>query len=297
MTGNKKIFIVGINGFLGSHLAKSLKYNYEIYGLEKSKFFDRIKNENFRVFNSDAVNIEEIIKENEFFAIINASTVYSATFEEMDKLLWTNIILPIKLYILAQKYCVKYFFNTDSFFNDEKNKSYGYLNEYILSKRHLVEWLKILTRDTCLINMKLFHMYGPEDNNNKFVMEIFNQLKSNVDEIKLTEGEQKRDFIYVDDVVEAYKKILDSNIYLKGSFFEFEVGYGEAVKLKDFVNELSKSLNSKSKLIYGAIPYRDNEFMNSLSNNDELKKIGWTPQYNYKDGIKKMIEYYNDRIL
>jgi nucleoside-diphosphate-sugar epimerase len=50
----KKILITGINGFLGSHLAKHLKNNFEVVGLEYSiDNLYRIKNDGFMVYESN----------------------------------------------------------------------------------------------------------------------------------------------------------------------------------------------------------------------------------------------------
>lgn len=288
----ENILIVGINGFLGSHLAKKLKSEFNIIGIEKSNNQFRIKDEKFCVYNYDNINIEEIFKKHNFFAVINAATIYTVKIEDLDLLFNTNILFPIKLLVLSQRYYVKYFINTDTFFNSKKNLSYNYLSEYILSKKHLIEWLNIINKTCCLVNMKIFHMYGPNDNDNKFVMEIFKKLISDVNVIDLTKGEQKRDFIYIEDVVSAFLNVMKSDIYKKGNFFEFEVGYGEAISIKDFVSEMKNTLKSKTRLNFGSLEYRENEIMFSKSKNTKLKKLGWKPFYDYKKGIKRLIEFY-----
>jgi dTDP-D-glucose 4,6-dehydratase len=56
--------------------------------------------------------------------------------------------------------------------------------------------------------MKLEHMYEPKDDETKFVPWLISQLQQGVERVPLAEGKQLRDFIYIDDVVTAYMKLL-----------------------------------------------------------------------------------------
>ena len=108
------------------------------------------------------------------------------------------------------------------------------LKEYVNSKNKCLKILKSIRSNSKLINMKIFHMYGKEDSKNKFVPSIVNKIKNDHPEINLTSGEQTRDFIYVDDVVEAFRIILAN--FKKLQFFEdIQVGTGSETRVKDFV--------------------------------------------------------------
>ena len=155
----KKILITGINGFLGSHMAKHLKSNFEVIGLEYSlENLHRIASENFKVYSTNDTILDNIFKENDFYAVIHVATVYKRESEPIFDLLNTNINLPVQLLELSGKYKVNLFLNTDSFFNDKKHQ-YSYLSEYTQSKNDALEWLKTLNaRGSCkLVNMKIFH--------------------------------------------------------------------------------------------------------------------------------------------
>jgi len=78
----KKILITGINGFLGSHLAKYLKSSFEVLGLEYSlENLNRIASENFKVYSTNDTVLEIIFKENDFYAVIHLATVYKRQYE------------------------------------------------------------------------------------------------------------------------------------------------------------------------------------------------------------------------
>ena len=154
------------------------------------------------------------------------------------------------------------------------------LGSYIVNKLNL----KIQ-----FINIKLQHMYGPGDDASKFTSYVINACRNNVSKLPLTLGEQKRDFIYIDDVVEAYKTILESLPKLDKDQ-KIELGSGEAPRLRDFVETVHNLTGSKTELLFGQIPYRENDAMYMVANIDVLKKLGWIPKFDIAAGIKKIIE-------
>jgi nucleoside-diphosphate-sugar epimerase len=85
-------------------------------------------------------------------------------------------------------------------------------------------------------NVVLEHFYGPGDDTSKFVTWVIRELLTNVDHIDLTLGEQKRDFIYIDDVVSAFIAIIENESRFKKGFHQFEVGTNNLIEIRQFVN-------------------------------------------------------------
>ena len=282
------ILISGINGFLGSSLAKSLSRDFNIIGLENSldNLF-RLKNNNFKIYNSEG-NIEEIFQNEKIKIIIHTATIYRKMNEPVENLLNTNIILPTKLLELAQNYSVVAFINTDTFFNNSKF-NYSYLGEYTLTKKHCLDWLKIINKNTKLINMRLFHMYGKNDSKLKFIPKLIDDLKGHLPEIKLTQGEQKRDFIYIADVVSAFTCVIKNIKNIKSNYTNIEVGSGSSIPIKRFVEIAHELTKSKSVLNFGALDYRNGEIMDSKANIQLLSNLGWQPHTNIYQGIHELL--------
>jgi nucleoside-diphosphate-sugar epimerase len=107
-------------------------------------------------------------------------------------------------------------------------------------------------------------------------------------QIELTPGEQKRDFIYIDDVVSAYMLLLE-----KGQntfrFSEYDVGSGEAVSIRRFVETAKRLSESTTDLLFGKKTYRDHEIMHSQADVGPLKMLGWTPMTSLENGILKSL--------
>jgi CDP-paratose synthetase len=282
----KKVLISGINGFLGSHLAKHLCTDFEIVGLEYSiANLHRIQKDNFKVYSTENNSLESVFEENNLFAIIHVATVYRRQNEPLLNLLNTNINLPVQLLELSNKNNVEIFLNTDSFFNNPKY-SYSYLSDYTLSKKHSLEWIKLLAvTSTCkVVNMKIFHMFGKEDSPSKFIPFIVDKIKSNETSLDLTPGYQTRDFIYVKDVVTAFECVVNSVSKLD-KYQEFDVGSGVSYTIKDLVLLIKDITTSKTQLNFGAIPYREGEIMDSKIESYTLNKLGWKPKYSLKKAV------------
>ena len=284
----KIIVLTGANGFLGNKLTYALvNKNFSVIGIINSKSKKKLKSfpKNCKVVSNNSKNLIEIFKK-KIFAVIHTATNYGRNNETLSNIVQSNTIFPLKMIDLAQKNNVQIFINTDTVLDK-------YLNLYSMSKNQFLEWSKYFSFKSNIkfINLKLEHLYGPEDDINKFTGFIFNSLVRDVASLNLTKGNQKRDFIYIDDVISAYLIILKKNKLLD-SFSEFEVCSGELTTVKKFVATAKKIFNSNTKLNFGALEYRDGEIMKSKSNSLKLRKLGWYPNITLEAGIRKCLRSY-----
>ena len=136
----KHILITGINGFLGSHLAKNLKSTFEIIGLSNSNDnLFRLEEENFKIYSSKNDTLESIFLDNNIFAIIHTATVYKNIDDNVLPMFKTNIELPVNLSQLAVKYEVELFINEVK----DKIDSFEYsVNQNSYISEYLDEWFE-----------------------------------------------------------------------------------------------------------------------------------------------------------
>lgn len=278
----KTILITGINGFLGSSLAKALAPDYQILGLEYSlENLFRIKDENHEVWSVENGIPEEPFNKYQIDVVIHTATFYGKN-EDITKMAKANLFLPFELLDKAIKNNCGLFINTDTVLD-------RFTNVYSLTKRQFQEWCFIRSNEIKVINMQLEHFYGPGASSTNFISLMIERLKKNQPQIELTAGEQKRDFIYIDDVVNAYTHILSNISSIADNYTSFQVCSGELCTIKNLMIELKTIINSNSSLNFGAVPYRENELMLSETDNSGLINLGWKPQTTIKEGLKKTI--------
>jgi CDP-paratose synthetase len=285
------ILITGGNGFLGSHIVKGLLKNFKIIVLEKNtgNLF-RLKDiiSKIKVFDINTTSPEVILKDNKIDILIHAATNYGRD-SSMEQMIADNVLFPVHLLEHAAKNNCKTFINIDSFFNKPENKNYSYLGNYILCKSQLEEWLKNGCSNSKIINIKLEHPYGPFDNPEKFVPMILAKLLAEETPILLTEGNQLRDFINVDDVVSAFSFVLAHNNKFSPGFTQVNLGTGKQISIKEFVETAKRVTGSKSILKFGGLPYRENEIMSSVAKDSLLQKLGWKPVISIEIGLKNLL--------
>lgn len=285
-----RILLTGATGFLGSNLIPAfLEAGHEVVILKRS-FSDtrRIKDylDKVRSFDIDLVPIERPFEEcGQFDCVVHTATNYGRQGETATEVFEANLSFPLRLLQTAT------FFNTAIFFNTA-TILYAYLNYYALSKRQFENWGRVFANEGKIqfVNIKLEHMYGPGDDPSKFTTWIAQSCLKNIDKIELTPGEQKRDFIYIDDVVDAYSLMLKKSRRLDVGFQEVDLGNCKAISIREFVETVKRLTGANTELVFGAKPYRENEIMQSEANIAKLLELGWTPKYDLVTGLKEMIE-------
>lgn len=292
MSQNTKIptiLITGATGYLGSNILNTIinKGGYKIIFLKRSfsnTFRINKVIDNVAVYNLDEVDIEKIFQDNQIDIILHCATDYGRKIIDPMQIIEANLVLPIKLLECGRKHNVKSFINTDTVLDKR-------ISHYSLSKKQFRDWLLSYKKDMVCINVELEHFYGPGDDKTKFVSYVADLLTRNADKIDLTLGEQKRDFVYIDDIVQAFLKIISHTQGLENGFYEFQVCSGQEITIRELVLMMKDIIgNHKTLLNFGSVPYRENEAMVSSADASEIKKLGWSAKYTLEDGLKKMIE-------
>lgn len=283
------ILLTGATGYLGSHLAKAfVSAGHRVAALtRKNSNLSRISSllPGLQIFNADDSLDHPFRALGHVHAVVHAATCYGRDGETPFEVFEANTVFPLRLLEAATNFGADSFFNTDTILNE-------YISTYALSKHQFAEWGKSFANAGALkfINIRLEHLYGPGDGANKFTTHVIRCCLNNVPEIKLTAGEQNRDFVHVDDVVRAYACLLDKGPELGLGHHEFGIGSGQAVSVREFVNKVHRLTNSRSVLLFGALPYRKNEVMQSQADTSRLEESGWRCQMSLEQGLQQTID-------
>jgi len=280
MALKKKIVIFGGSGYIGKNLVSYLISNgYDIIRVLRKKS-NRINireiSRNERIILVDDIRDDlPMIFENGFDIVINAITNYGKTGNfSLAELIDINIQLPSLIVESSIKYGSTLFINFDTSLSANVNA----YSETKSTFRNIL--INNYSNDITVINLVLEKVYGPGDSKEKFITHAIDKLKNN-DVLEMTYGEQKYDWIYIDDVVEAIESVLLNEHDTNLSYQEIEIGTGKVIKLNELVSYIKDTIGSQSTIALGKVPYRKNEPMFSCADISKLK--GWQPKYTVYD--------------
>jgi CDP-paratose synthetase len=284
------ILLTGATGYLGSQLLKALIENptnrIAILVRKKSQL-GRIADLLGQVecVQLEACDFQHVLEAAQIDTIIHCATNYGRRSVPRPDIVEANLLVPLKLLDAALRSGQPtVFINTDTMLDKS-------ISTYSLSKSQFRDWLLAYSDERACVNVALEHFFGPGDDPSKFVSFIVQALLRGDSCIPLTGGEQQRDFVYIDDVVSAFLFIVHFARGLTKGFVEFEVGRGESVQVREFV-QLAKALckNQVTDLQFGALAYRPNEVMRVTANTEKLRALGWGPSFSIEQGLRRMIE-------
>lgn len=291
-----KFLLTGATGCLGSRMSRCLLgKGHNIIALKRS--------------NSNTQRVKDIVSEIEWHdvdsnelscilescsgvdVVLHMATCYGRNGESAAEIMQTNVLFPLKILQWAASQGVSSFYNTDSFYNVE-NAQTKYISMYALSKSNFYTWGKYFSEQGNIefVNMRIDHMYGEEDGKHKFIPYLIKTFKENVPHLELTAGNQKRDFIYVDDVVRAYVAVIES----ESRAFHYDVGSGNLITIRSLVEKLKKITKASTELEFGAIPYRKHEIMEPDVDITLLEQLGWEPIVSLSEGLRRTVDSYHE---
>lgn len=266
------ILITGIGGYLGSQLANALITEHELAGTVRSgSKLDRIHNQDKITFiDVDKTDWSEKIKIFKPDVVINTAAMYGRKGELLSELLYSNIVFPQQMLECIEHEAV--FINCGTSLPNS-------VSSYAMTKNLFVDIAKEYCKFHSIkfINLRLEHFFGSNDDPTKFTTYVIHQCVANLP-LRLTDGIQKRDFIYIADLISAFKCILGSAYKLK-SFENIDVGSGKAIKVREFVELVAAVTATSSEIEFGAVPMRENELMYSCADTSRMHTLGWRCEY------------------
>ncbi|RRV00065.1 NAD(P)-dependent oxidoreductase [Stutzerimonas xanthomarina] len=289
----KTVLLTGATGFLGSHLLKALvARGCKVVILKRSTSNTRriqLQLAEIISYDVDTQPVELAFFQQKIDVVIHTACHYGRNGDSLSRVVDSNLMFGLAIMEAAIRFEVPVFFNADTLLPRA-------LNAYTLSKKQFVDWLRNQSEHIQVVNLRVEHMYGPGDDETKFVPWILSQLKSNTEEIRLTRGEQYRDFVYIDDVASAFVTLMEQVVVLP-RFTEFDVGTGRLVTIRSFLECLRETFERDigpvaTRLAFGALPYRQGEMMTVELDSAPLRSLGWSAATEIEDGLRRVIKEY-----
>lgn len=294
------ILVTGGAGFIGSHLVDSLvEQGYKVWVVDSLVSGAKNTNDKANYLNVDVALpqnknfLQEIILENNiqtvfhFAALPNVQMSFDRLFLTHSNTLSSTANL---LEIIKDTSVSKVVFSSTSavygdglHFPTPESDPVDLITPYAIQKFTSEQYLKIFAKQravdvTCL---RFFNVFGERMADNgpySLVLSIFLKQKRTGQPLTITnDGEQRRDFIYVKDIVRAAIMAKD---YRSENYFDiFNVGFGANFS----INQIADAVGGE-KLYIG----KRTESKVTLANINKIQKaFGWNPQTNILEWIKK----------
>jgi len=310
MNSNPHILITGANGFLGRHLvARLIKTNAKV-----TEVFREISSEVYENRSLIVIDLNNRKQVKEAFSDLKPNYVIhladlknrgnlgsdfydsysdnvSISFNVIDACLRLD---GFKKFIFLGS-CDEYGAATTPFGEDHREIP---ISAYGISKLAVTKVLSGLyhSRQFPSLVLRPSVIYGPNQGVEMFLPALIQSLLSHK-EFLMTEGDQYRDFIYVDDVVDAIMKAIFADDQLNGSVVN--IGYGASIKVKEIAMLVANLIDPSAccYLKFGAVQYRLNEVMNySVDVACAQKLLGWQPSTILEHGLLQTISKFKTQV-
>jgi len=313
MIKNKNILITGAAGFLGSHLCKILSENNKIIAVDNLltgrlvNILDLIENNKIEFINHDIINMLDL---DNLDLIFNLACPASPPRYQSDPIhtIKTSVLGAINMLELAKKTGTRILQASTSEVYGEPQihpqvESYkGNVNPigiracYDEGKRCaetlFFDYNRIYNIDIKIV--RIFNTYGPnmDPKDGRVVSNFIMQALRNEPITIYGHGYQTRSFCYVDDLIDGFLKMMESN-----SDFAGPVNLGnpvefDLIELAELVLELT---NSKSKMIFKILP-QDDPSRRKPDITLAKEKLNWEPKIDLKTGLQHTIKYFEKEL-
>ncbi len=158
----------------------------------------------------------------------------------------------------------------------------------LLSSMYLINLFKKKNFPSTIL--RLYLAYGPRQDINRFIPIIIKNCIKNK-KFNCSEGNQYRDFVHVDDVVNAILKSL-INKNARGQIIN--VGSGKPRRIRNIIEYIKKILKGGYPQ-FGKIKLRKDEILKLYPNIKKAKnELNWKPKISFDQGLKSTIKFYNE---
>lgn len=306
---NKRVLVTGGAGFLGSHLCRRLiKEGHDVvcvdnfYTGSKRNIVDLMHNPYFELIRHD-ITFPLYIEVDEIYNLACPASPVHYQFDPVQTTK-TSVHGAINMLGLAKRVKAKILqASTSEVYGDpkvhpQKEDYWGHVNPvgirscYDEGKR-CAETLFFDYRRQHNLNIKvvrIFNTYGPnmQPNDGRVVSNFIIQALKNKPITMYGDGSQTRSFCYVDDLIEAFVRMMDSDDSFTGPV---NIGNPGEFTMLELAEKVIRMTGSKSKIKYEKLP-ADDPTRRCPDISLAKKVLGWQPKIKLDEGLKETIAYF-----
>lgn len=223
--------------------------------------------------------VEAVSQYTSFDFVINAVCDYGKKDLLYDHVLEANMEFPLKVLNRTVDHGTKYYITIGT------GLPYD-LNMYSFSKQMLYKFGRFYEtkHNINFYSMNLEMFYGEDEPPDRFLPAVIRHMLRG-EEVNMTEGTQRRDIIYIGDIILAIMMVIKAGLH---GCYEIPVGTGVAPSIGEVIDFIWDETGRKSEIHKGAVPMRYHE-PDCIADTSFLRSLGeWNP-LPWKKGIRNMI--------
>ncbi len=292
-----KILVTGGAGFIGSNLAIELESkNHEVMVLDNFIFgnYRNLLEFNGRVITGSICdsNLLNSIKDVDF--VFHQGAISDTTYKDESETLKVNIQGFNNILNYCKENQIGLVYASSAAVYGKQNgmmiesQQASPANAYAFSKlqndisaKKQYEYFE----DTPLIGLRYFNVYGSgevfKNKSASMIYQLTNQIKANNKGKLFKNGEQKRDFVYIKDIISANLLAMKSKKH-----DVYNVGSGQANSFNEVFNLINKELNTNATIEYIDNPYSDFYQSYTQANLSKISsELNYSPKFDINSGI------------
>jgi UDP-glucose 4-epimerase len=278
-----KIAVTGSSGFIGRHLTKKLRLaGHQVAGLDVA---DGVDITNTRCLES--------VDPFEVCIHLAGRSYIPDSYAAPRDFFHTNIVGTLNMLELCRRLGARMIFTSCYVYGhphylpiDEKHPL-DPLNPYAQSKRMAEVLCDFYHRSfgVPVVVFRPFNIYGKGQNENFLIPTILRQAREGI--IRLKDPRPRRDYLYIDDLVEAYLRALG---YRTTPFEIFNVGYGRSFSISEIVEVIARVLRQRIDIVFSG-EERPNEIFDTVADIAKAaERLGFAPLIDLETGILEMMK-------
>ncbi|WP_304362833.1 NAD-dependent epimerase [Bacillus sp. AFS041924] len=322
-TDAKRILITGCAGFIGFHLSRRLlEEGFLIVGIDnindyydQSLKYDRLdllkkyKNFSFSHGSIDKMDLlNELFEQNDFDIVINLAAQAGVRYslENPSSYIQSNLVGFANILECCKNHQIKHLIyassssvygnnkTTPSSINDRVDEP---ISLYAATKKsnELMAHSYSHTFNLPTTGLRFFTVYGPWGRPDMALYKFANSIINGKPIDVYNYGNMKRDFTYIDDVVESIVRIIKNGPPNESSSYYklYNIGNHSPVKLNYFIEVLEEKLGIKANI--RLLPMISGEVLETYADIDQLvQDIQYSPTTSIEEGIAKFVEWFKE---
>jgi len=306
----KRCLVTGATGFVGANLVRRLlrdghtvhlvvRPEYSTWRIEEIRPDVQLHELHLHDLGAVTSVVSEIRPDWIFHLAAHGAYSWQAELEQMVR---TNIQGTMNLVTACLKTGFEAFVNTGS------SSEYGFKDHapaetepiepnshYAVTKAAATLFCRY-TAQSCRVHLptlRLYSVYGPHEDPRRLVPALIRHgLKGQLP--PLVDPNVVRDFVYVDDVIEAY--LLAATVRVKEFGAVYNVGTGVETTIQDAVTVARRAMNIAAEPVWNTMPNRQWDTTHCWKANIQAiqEQLHWSPQHSFSDGLGKTILWARD---